>query len=260
MKSLLSAIRTLTVLPLPGTEKQSGVTLYWFPLVGLFFGLIGFVMAAGLDRVPSWQWNEGTAFFVLLAVTVLSGGLHLDGLADWADGFLGIVDPSETLKAMTDPRPGVFGVVAVALVLGGKYLAIKQIITAGHPIFLLPVFLLPRCGQVVLVSLWDYARKEGTAGPFIQHGSKAAALFSVVSGGVICMILLGRTGVFLTILMLLIVFAIGFWSRKRIDGITGDVIGAGSEFAELLLLITGAVMTQWPDVFVIYDGYDYFLH
>ena len=132
MEPFWAALRFLTVLPVPrgvsAAPEVTGRSLLAYPLVGLVMG-VGLVLAAGST---AWTAPPLQAALVVAVWAVLSGALHLDGLADSADAFLGgHGDANRTLSIMKDPRSGPAGVVAVTLVLLLKYAALAPAISWG---------------------------------------------------------------------------------------------------------------------------------
>ena len=107
LRELITAIRTLSILPVPGkgTEDLSSA-LSWFPVVGALLGGLLYLLALIASSVTDGRWPEGVAAILLLAAVVLTRGLHLDGLADWADAFGGGQDRDHTLAIMKDPGTG----------------------------------------------------------------------------------------------------------------------------------------------------------
>ena len=88
-RGLVTAIRTLTILPIPGRDAESvAAALYWFPLVGLLVGLLQWGLGECIGTIAAKGWPAGAAAVVLVGGAVLTRGLHLDGLADWADARL----------------------------------------------------------------------------------------------------------------------------------------------------------------------------
>ena len=116
---ILVAFRYLTVVPLPRsrTPGDLGRAAGWFPVVGLALGGCLALASLGLDRLVP----PAVAGMLLVALwSVLTGGLHLDGLADTADGLGGGWSRERALAIMRDGRSGPYGVTAIVLVLGFK--------------------------------------------------------------------------------------------------------------------------------------------
>jgi adenosylcobinamide-GDP ribazoletransferase len=243
VRRLLTACRYLTVLPLPRSDAAGdlGRAAGWFPVVGLILGLG--LAAAGL--VAAWLGPPLLAAAVVVTLWALgTGGLHLDGLADAADGLGGGFSADEALAIMRDPGTGAFGVTAVVLVL-----AIKIAALAGLPpevgwrvLLLAPVA--SRVGPLVLARLCPPARAEGAGHAFALAVGPAeltaAALVAAATG----LALLGPWG--LLPLGLVAASAAGFagYLRRRLGGLTGDCLGAQVEAGEALVLAALAVLAH----------------
>ncbi|MGH7698251.1 MAG: adenosylcobinamide-GDP ribazoletransferase, partial [Candidatus Dormibacteria bacterium] len=159
-RSLRSAVAFLTVLPvgLPGGEQAERLGRAYFPAVGALVGL-----AAGcVFMVASKLTSPLPAALVAVATgALLTGGLHLDGLADFADGMFGGHDPERRLEIMHDPRVGSFAVVALTLVLVGDVAALSVMTAARALVGLIAAGALSRFSMLVLVALLPYARPHG---------------------------------------------------------------------------------------------------
>ena len=128
MGGLSTAIRTLTILPAPGEPGgKMASSLPWFPLVGGAIGSILLGLMILLEDLASGHWPGGAAAVVVVAGIILPGALHLDGLADWADGFGGGRDREKTLAIMKDSSTGAFGAVALISVLLLKWVALSHL-------------------------------------------------------------------------------------------------------------------------------------
>jgi adenosylcobinamide-GDP ribazoletransferase len=233
------ALTFLTKLPWPwkglAEPQDLARALFWFPWVGALLGLGYAVAWTGLLHI----FPGAAAAGLLLALTVAAtGGLHLDGLADTADGLGGGHTPEARLRIMKDSRVGAFGVISLIVVLLLKFsflLALAEQRAGVGPIFLFPV--VGRWGIVLLAYLSPYARAEGGLGqamttgvtPRIVAGATASALgLALISAGVMGLVLLGVAG-------LLIWGASGYF-RRQLGGVTGDVLGAANEVLEVLVL------------------------
>ena len=126
LSGLVTALRTLTVIPVPGKECDSfSHSLFWFPVVGLLLGL----MVASIGFFSSLTgWNELSAALVLLGGIVLSRGMHADGLADLADGFWGGRTREAILRIMKDPNVGSFGAIALSAMMLLKWIALLKLV------------------------------------------------------------------------------------------------------------------------------------
>jgi len=115
---LVTAFRTLTILPVPGRDAgEMASSLPWFPVVGGVLGSLFAALALVTNELSGGHWPGGAAAAALAGGIVLTRAIHLDGLADWADGFGGGGDRKKTLAIMKDSATGVFGVTAIVAVL-----------------------------------------------------------------------------------------------------------------------------------------------
>jgi adenosylcobinamide-GDP ribazoletransferase len=232
LSDLANAFSFLTVLPTswlkPDRERTPGKAFSFFPLVGLVIGLLVSAVAS-IRFLPA----DVTAFLTLAVWVALSGGLHLDGFADSCDGLLATVAPERRLEIMKDPRAGSWAVIGVALLLLGKWTAIRYV---SFPMLLLAP-IAGRWTMMLVVALFPNARPGGI-GAFFRNGLGAPQMIvaTVITLGVT--LALGWRA--LIALGAAVVFAMlyGFWASKRLGGgLTGDIYGATCELVELLCLI-----------------------
>ena len=242
LSGLVTALRTLTVLPVPGRESDTfSHSLYWFPVVGLLLGLVeGAIGYCGFRL----GWNELSAALVLLGGIALSRGMHADGLADMADGFWGGKTKEAALRIMKDPSVGSFGAIALSATMLLKWAALLKLVGFGAFEFIAAGVLLARQVQVLLASALTYARSEGgTAQAFV---SGAGALHIVVTSLLTMLFLVSLLHADLYALVTVVSAALlgalltGWLSWRKIGGVTGDVLGAGSEITELFVWIAAA--------------------
>ncbi|EAT58564.1 adenosylcobinamide-GDP ribazoletransferase [Chlorobium ferrooxidans] len=243
LKSLITAIRTLTLFSVPGRDTESfSNTLFWFPVVGLFLGLLQALFGYGAHLSG---WNELAAALVVLGGVVLTRGMHLDGLADLCDGFWGGRTKESILRIMKDPNVGSFGAIALSMHLLLKWIAVLKLVELGAFTFIAAGVLLARLTQVVLASALPYARREGgTAQAFVTGAGwmhiSVASLFTLL-------FLFPLLHQDLHALLALLAASIaaggmtGLLSYKKIEGVTGDVLGAASELTEVFVWISGAL-------------------
>jgi len=181
------------------------------------------------------------AFLALLVEVIITGGLHLDGLADWADGLAG-KSPEEVLRIMKDARSGAFGVSAIALLLLGKYAALLTIITNRHELMALLIApVLARWTLTLVAGTSSYPRAEGGTGQaFVgQRGWKTILQATAAMGFVV--LIIGELKAMVYILIAGGAAGLIRWhSRRRVGGVTGDIIGATCEIVELMVLLVAA--------------------
>jgi adenosylcobinamide-GDP ribazoletransferase len=243
MKSFLAAIQFLTVLPIPGDVTGDveglGKGVPFFPVVGLLIGFIAamlvFVLAAILPPFPA------CALIVIFLIAV-SGGLHMDGLADTADGFFSARPRERILEIMRDSRTGVMGVIAVVCAI---MLKVSLLVSLPHSTRLGIIFLMPlagRCALVMMMTGIPYVRSEGgLATLFVKRRSWLhaiwAALFLVVAGFLVAKWM----GMIAALATLAATALFSLYSLRKIGGYTGDTLGAVCEIAEIVPILVAVV-------------------
>ena len=243
MRCLLVACRYLTRLPLPASAEPGdlGRAAGWFPVVGLVLG--GLLAAAA--GVAGYLAPPLLAAVVVVATwALLTGGLHLDGLADAADGLGGGWSREESLAIMRDARTGAFGVTAIVLVLGVKTAAL-----AGLPADLgwrglVAAPVLARLAPLLLARLCPPARGEGAGHAFaLSVGAGALAIGGLLAVAV-TLGLLGLWGALPVAATLVATVGFAWYLRRRLGGLTGDCLGALVEVSEALVLSAVAVLAH----------------
>lgn len=238
-------VRLLTVIPVPWggegelTRSDVASAVPAFPLAGAVQGLIlvtadyafSFILPAGVRSA-----------LILIALVLTNGGFHLDGFADTVDGLAGGATPEDRLRIMRDSRVGAVGVVSVALILLLKYAAL----TALPPeIRSRTVFLFPVVGRWAMVPMacWGrYARKEGGLGAYIAGAPYSALAMATAVTAVFLFLLSGPYSLTVIPALLAAVWLTTLFFRKRLGGVTGDVLGFQSEVAEALFLLMALAM------------------
>ena len=240
LRAVRLAVAFLTILPIPiRDEEVDPASLadarFAYPLVGLMIGLILAALAEGFRRLGVGAGPS--AFLILLAWASSSGGLHLDGLADTADGLFLWGDPARRLAAMRDPHVGGYGVSAVGLVLIGKFAALESLFDAGRPLGLIVAATIGRTLILVSAGMAPYARPEGTGRALIDAaGPRDAAWGAILSIGVATLAAGGR-GLAAATLGLALAGILTATARRKIGGVTGDTLGALVEVGELGVLL-----------------------
>ena len=240
------ALTFLTKLPWPWRGPADGAalarSLFWFPWVGAALGLGFWVAWAGFQKILP----APAAAALLLALTVwVTGGLHLDGLADTADGLGGGCTPETSLRIMKDSRVGAFGVISLILGLILKFSLFLSLAAQPDRSAALMLFtVVSRWGMVLLAYLSPYARPEGGLGQAMTLGVSPQVLAGAsLSTGVLSVLILGAPGLVLFGAAAALVWLGSLYFQHRLGGITGDVLGATNEVLEILVL-AGALIVQ----------------
>jgi len=243
---MFSALAFLT--PLGRASKPGVRTMEWFAFVGAAIGL-----AVGVV----W-WGASKAFPPLVAAgltvaadAVLTGGLHLDGLADTADGLLPPLSRERRLDVMRDPALGAFGAVALATVILLRFASLSA--TRPAVLVVAGMWGLSRAAMAVMAWTMPYARDDGLASAFLtgsdygaagavvrpNPGARAGALLGAGLATCIVLALLGRGGHGLAALAATAAgcAAVALFAWKRIGGFTGDVLGAAGVMGETIGLV-----------------------
>lgn len=239
MKDFLLAFSFLTILPVgrasPVEEKALARSMAFFPLVGL---VIGILMALA-QYLLSFLLPKALVLWIIIGfLSFLTRGLHLDGFADTMDGLASGGTREKILEVMRDSRIGAFGVISLILLIGAKYLALDQISKPYLPHSLIMMVVVGRSSMVLVCFRSPYARSGGGLGkPFAENLRAREVVFSLVSASGIALFLMGVKGimVFLGVCLFSLVYRLFF--TKKLGGVTGDVLGAANELAELLCLI-----------------------
>lgn len=233
------ALQFLTRLPAPilkeCTPQDQGRSVLYYPLVGLIIGallaLVHTALAANDTGVR--------AALLLTAWVLVTGGLHLDGLADSADAWLGgHGDRERTLEIMHDPRSGPAAIMLVVLVLIVKFAALSALVSHNAWPVLLLAPLLARAAMVGVFLTTPYVRAQGLGSAHAQYLPRRTAMgiLAACAAGVVVLapglglLLLGVTAAGVYLLRRLMI--------KRIGGTTGDTLGATCEIVEALILVT----------------------
>lgn len=246
IRAFVLALQLLTRLPAPSPKsppkpEELGWSVLWFPVVGLIIG----ALLAGL-HTALWLVDPGVLAALILSVWVLvTGGLHLDGLADTADAWIGGQgDRDRTLAIMKDPRSGPIAVAVIVLVLLNKFAALQVLLAGDARLVLL---LTPALGRVVIVLLLittPYVRAEGLGASYADYLPRLSCTALVLLAAITTVALLGWQGG-----LLLAVLGTGFlgmrhWLLARLGGATGDTLGAACELAETAALLAPALLVD----------------
>lgn len=243
ISGLRTALSTLSIIPTgKDYDADFGNSLVWFPAVGLIIGcILGGVWKLWI--VMGIGYNEGLAGLMVLAQLILTGCLHLDGVADFGDAIGSRKDQSAKLMIMKDSHIGAFGASSIVMDLLLKYILFRRVIELNLFIPFINVMVISRAMMVELISTLNYARGEkGTGWPFVSSSTKRTRYITLLISFTI--IFIGDRDGFSMVLFLsglLFTLALRIFYKRMFGGITGDLMGASNEMNELLLLFICAV-------------------
>jgi adenosylcobinamide-GDP ribazoletransferase len=238
LKPFWIALQFFTLLPTPKIDRIDNSDLaqsvLWYPAVGLIIGGLLWALAELLLPMLSTLVVAGVLLLVWVAIT---GALHLDGLADCADAWMGGFGSKErTLEIMKDPVSGPIAVCVLVTCLLLKFALIESLLSQSMLYALVLVPVMARMSAMVLLLTTDYVR-EGGLGSALSEGLDISKAWGIIFA------LLLVFGWFAPLLassvILCSVFMFWFWRQRmvaRIDGCTGDTLGAMIELVELAAL------------------------
>jgi adenosylcobinamide-GDP ribazoletransferase len=242
MRPLVAAFAFLTRLPVwagPLLDTDLGRSVSFFPVVGLVLGLVLTGLASLLSGVLA---PALTAVLLVALLAGMTGGLHLDGVADVFDALGGgRGDRQRMLDIMRDSRIGAHGAAALILLLLAKVFAVAQLVAHRDLAALLAFPAVGRWAVTPAIVFFPYARAEGVGRAF----SGEAGPLQVVISTVIALGVLAALGVRLLVPAagaLVAATVLALWLRRRLGGLTGDVYGAVVEVAEVTMLTLAGVV------------------
>lgn len=245
MRGIQTALAFLTVLPAGGRNGGAGPGeaggLAWYAAVGV---VVGVLLAAAMAGARELWPPVVSAGITVLCWVVITGGLHLDGLADTADAAFAPVTRARRLEILRDVYHGTFAVVAVVLVLLLKFsvLASVELEQAVSLLLLAPTF---ARAVVVPVARWTaQARSEGLGRGFRRHANVGPVAACAVTAALLSAVILGWPG----LLVLAGTFAFGaalaLGLSRHFGGLTGDMLGGLVELTETAALLGGAALFE----------------
>lgn len=227
---IAAALSFLTILPVPGRKVLEGSSAY-YPLAGWLVGGVLFLLWTAAGNLPPMV----RAFITVAAWELLSRGLHLDSLADTADGLVAGGSRERILGIMSDSRTGAFGIAAISLLLLGKFALLSSLGFAPGRSALVCAAVIGRTALTLTCSLFNPARKEGL-GSLIVSSSGLRELVIALFLGIAPLAVLFKWQALFAASGLAAALALALYSRWKVGGLTGDTIGAGCELAELSAL------------------------
>lgn len=225
---MLSALGFLTVFGRGRTPNAS--TMGWFPIVGAGIGAVLALVHVGASEL--WAWPV-VAALVVVADLVITGMLHVDGLADSADGLLPHLDRGRRLQVMSGPEVGAFALAVVPTVLLIRWATLGSM---AEPWALVGVWALSRTVMVVVTASVPYARDRGLASAFLDGAHRWHVVWAVPAAAAVIAVD-GWRGVAAVIAAVAMTVVVTAFARRRLGGFTGDVLGATAVLAETAALV-----------------------
>jgi adenosylcobinamide-GDP ribazoletransferase len=238
MKALRLAVQFLTRAPVAGpaepTDADLGRSVAFYPLVGLGLGLVLAAVAALAGQGPSLL----AAALVVAVWAGATGFLHLDGLADSADAWLGgHGDAERTLAILKDAYAGPAGVAAVVLVLLLKVAALAPLMAGGAGAALVLAVLLARAAAAGLLLTTPYVRPGGLGDAAAANLPRPAVGLAVGLSLLLALVVGGATGFAALVFGGIALVFLRWLMVRRLGGLTGDTVGAAIEIGEAVVLV-----------------------
>jgi adenosylcobinamide-GDP ribazoletransferase len=231
------ALALLTRLPVNVVSFERGARAAWaYPLVGIVTG--GLAGVVGLFALWIGLATPISALISLAILTLITGAMHEDGLADSADGLWGGWDRAHRLEIMKDSHIGTYGVIALFLSFSGRWAALWMLFEAGPAAALSALLVAPmlsRAAMPAVMAAVPHARDNGLSHSTGRPGTATAAL-GIAIALTLGLFLLGWGILGALFWAALICLVMGRIARAKIGGQTGDILGATQQTVEIGLL------------------------
>jgi adenosylcobinamide-GDP ribazoletransferase len=242
-RELVAAVSFLSVLPIPGrmwlfeSENATAPLLVgstYFPLVGLLLGLLLWLLVLVFTPLVP---QLALAGLLVVALVLLTGGLHLDGLMDTCDGLFGGTTRERKLEIMRDSRVGSFGILGGACVLLLKFAFFASLRERSLPLALLVTLPSARWAMVLALRIFPSARSTGLGAAFHQAVTTERLVLASIVALTIVLIAGQWIGLIVWAMTSATTLVLGFWITRNLGGLTGDSYGAIEEVVEVMALL-----------------------
>jgi len=216
-------------------NESVAASLGWFPLVGF-----AIAVALSLEDLLLARFFDVTvrSILIVLSLTIVTGALHLDGLADTADALGAGRDRERALVILRDSRIGSFGAAAIFFALALKVVALATLAGARRYTAIFAAVGLARWAMVAVAGRIPYLRADGAGSAILASGSEPRNLTIASLTVVAAMLpLASRTVLGAILAAIAITLAIRAFYRRWLGGVTGDLIGACGELVEIAVLL-----------------------
>lgn len=246
MTSLLLAIQFLTVIPLKirdVNERKLAYALVYFPLAGLLIGLILAGLSTALFSLHFYEFTVAAVLVVALAV--ITGGMHLDGLSDTFDALAGGKDKEKCLEIMRDSHAGAMGAISIVCALLLKAAFIFSLRPQDYLPALILMCILSRWSMVEAMFFFPYARSEGKAKIFINNMTFRIFFITTAVALILSIFIWQLKGLLLFVISGFTAWLFSMLVSRKVGGITGDTLGASCELNELAILLSILILNAY---------------
>ncbi|WP_333873123.1 adenosylcobinamide-GDP ribazoletransferase [Methylobacter sp.] len=215
--------------------KQLPYAAVYLPLIGWLVGGVAALSFYLADLV----WPQTTAVILaLIAGILMTGALHEDGFADVCDGFGGGMNKQRILEIMKDSHTGVYGFLGLLLLLLLKISVLSAIPAAAVPLILMAGHSISRLSPLLLMQRYEYARGNDSKASGAVYKPNLRELAFAAAAALLPLALLPTLSVLAIIPVLLATLVLGHYFYRRIDGYTGDCLGASQQVAETVFYLS----------------------
>lgn len=236
MRSFLAAVQLLTVVPVRGrfTAVERARSLAFFPLVG---GLLGLSLAGAGWALDRGLPDSAVSALVVALMLLLTGGLHVDGLADTCDGLGARGSVEERWRVMSDSRVGGYAVMGALSVLLLKYAALSASPDDARAVALVVGPVAGRWAMTFAATVYPYAKPSGLGHSFAAGARKGALAAATVLALGACLLAAPVEGAAAAGCALVMALGLGCLLSRRFGGLTGDNYGAVNEAVEVAVFV-----------------------
>jgi len=245
MSGVILALQFLTIFPVKAkkaTAKDLAGSLIYFPVVGLLIAIALLVLNSFLRAFNLDGFALNTVLVVSL--TALNGGLHLDGLSDTFDGLLSAKSRQEKLQIMRDPHIGAMGVISIVCIMLLKIAFLTAVSQSLKPVAIVLMCVISRWSMVYSIFSFSYARPDGKAKIFIDNINKTIFVSATAVGVVFVYAAWQVNGLLVLAITAGLANLFSNFVTRKIGGITGDTLGALNELSEVFILLIICIMER----------------
>ncbi len=239
----ITSLRILTTIPVPGKDTPHvASSMPFFPLAGFLIALVMYPVYLLIDYCQPLVPLSGILLTGMLFL--VTGGLHFDGFADCCDGFGGGRTKEKILSIFKDSRLGTHGVAGLCIDILLRVTLYKWYVEHHCFTVILVSLVMSRAFQAIALSHMKSATPgQGSASHFCQSGSGWQTVLSNVLVFSFCIVIVPNRLVMAGSIAAAFIAGMMFmvYCRKRIDGVTGDCIGALNEISEVVILTGGVI-------------------
>lgn len=209
---------------------------FYLPIIGLIVGGIQWIAYYVLNIfLPA----NITAVLIFIVSVLITGALHVDGLGDTCDGFYAFKGKDKIIEIMKDSRIGTFACIAIVADILLKISAMTYIIENKLTVIIILAPILGRLSITFISLIGRPAKSSGSGNLFIGNMSRTIVLFAALLTFAISIIFIGITdSAIIIVITSLVSLSVNKYSESKINGITGDILGANNELVEISILIT----------------------